>query len=1090
MENIDKRGQNTSLFNTGMSHLMNGSVKIREITDNLIEDLLGISIMEFCDFNSKNYIFMQRLMYVNINEKMITLQNIGIDASYNGDSDYISNMALHPSYVADIDYSDFQTYVKSAEKSGKLTTNVVVQTNKTEYGGLHNEIYKQTTNLYPDDEDKGTFSNKWNFDLPKDKWDMKSSQNSILYKTKLLFQENKINTIISRFHTNGNIDYNGSKGTETYKESHGKNLLKKGAPYQINGYDNPYCRVWTHHYQYDRLYKRIRPFYELDNKGEYNSDYSPSLSDFHKWKNFITSNGYGWKNGNVGWDKSVLQDNGFPNITPKYVTGGKSNIHTKQCMFSIENLAWKDFDPYKFEQTLSWEQRGPNGGRIMWFPPYGITFNETTQAVWNNNTFIGRGEDVFTYVNTRRTGTLSFLMVVDHPSIIDYITYSEGKKDANGNTIKIDDETLLRFFSGCDEELKDLALPTELTDEYTIEKTKPVTIIAQKYKEPIKPDPEPVPDEELSVSFFVFYPNNYSGAYDAPTTNGSVHAIAYLLNGMNAQKNGKSDIPITMKNLNIDEGLGYELNPMPITDISLENNYIIGSLKPFNAGTTSPYVEQKNKKWYYRIDGEYTVPKGKNIYTNTYGQTLYDRDGKVGNPEDNLNYRDTESYNLNADVEKIKEGNLITDTKNYYSLLEVAAAICKLDSYNESYEFLSSKADTERINKLIDVFENYELVSYTASGYSNNHGYNESKNVNTMRNNYLAEQRTQTVRDWIKESNQGKWKEVSGKCEIITTPNSPVNIKDKYNTSALSAKLYRSALITMNFKKNNTVKLAETQQTTNENGVEKIDGIQKYVGFSKSYKDENGNTIFINDKDNSKWKEVKDNGDTGELIKIDTEDSESVLVYRTDDTATVNAGKDTKNRVRYDQEYHFFEVLKSKDKIVYDKLMDKIKYFDPAFHSMTPEGFNARLTFLQQCTRQGDTITKSDVNGKTANNLAFGRPPFCVLRIGDFYNQMIVIDSINIDYSVSDGIQWDLNTEGIGVQPLLASININFSFIGGGDLGGPIRRLQNAMTFNYYANTRLYDNRADRIEYEWDEKSSKNGEIKDTSYAHNVLKEE
>ena len=107
----------------------------------------------------------------------------------------------------------------------------------------------------------------------------------------------------------------------------------------------------------------------------------------------------------------------------------------------------------------------------------------------------------------------------------------------------------------------------------------------------------------------------------------------------------------------------------------------------------------------------------------------------------------------------------------------------------------------------------------------------------------------------------------------------------------------------------------------------------------------------------------------------------------------------------------------------------------------------------------------SDINGRTANNLAFGRPPFCVLRLGDFYNQMIVIDSVNIDYNVSDGIQWDMNTEGIGMQPLLARVSLSFKFIGGSDIAGPIRRLQNAMSFNYYANARFYDNRADWIKY-------------------------
>jgi hypothetical protein len=44
-------------------------------------------------------------------------------------------------------------------------------------------------------------------------------------------------------------------------------------------------------------------------------------------------------------------------------------------------------------------------------------------------------------------------------------------------------------------------------------------------------------------------------------------------------------------------------------------------------------------------------------------------------------------------------------------------------------------------------------------------------------------------------------------------------------------------------------------------------------------------------------------------------------------------------------------------------------------------------------------------------------------------------------------------------------VSINFTFIGGSDLAGPIARLQNAVSFNYYANTGVYDNRAEAVEY-------------------------
>jgi hypothetical protein len=141
-------------------------------------------------------------------------------------------------------------------------------------------------------------------------------------------------------------------------------------------------------------------------------------------------------------------------------------------------------------------------------------------------------------------------------------------------------------------------------------------------------------------------------------------------------------------------------------------------------------------------------------------------------------------------------------------------------------------------------------------------------------------------------------------------------------------------------------------------------------------------------------------------------------------------------------------------------LVEKLRYFDPAFHSITPEGFNSRLTFLHQCTRQGNTYSNSDLGqtNRTANNLAFGRPPICVLRIGDFFHTKIIIDSVTIDY---ENPQWDMNPEGIGMQPMFAKISLNFKFLGGSDIEAPISRLQNAVSFNYYANQSIYDDRSD-----------------------------
>ena len=195
---------------------------------------------------------------------------------------------------------------------------------------------------------------------------------------------------------------------------------------------------------------------------------------------------------------------------------------------------------------------------------------------------------------------------------------------------------------------------------------------------------------------------------------------------------------------------------------------------------------------------------------------------------------------------------------------------------------------------------------------------------------------------------------------------------------------------------------------------------------------------------------------------------EETLTDNTTVTTTTEEIYDTSNSLdyenqTYDNEYTYFKRINENDDMVKRYISDKVDYFDPAYHSITPEGFNARLTFLHQCTRQGPTISTSDIRGMGrygAGNLSFGRAPFCVLRIGDFYNTKICIDNIQIDYDV-DGLHWDLNSEGVGLQPMMANITINFTFLGGSDLSGPISRLQNAASYNYYANTSVYDRRAD-----------------------------
>ena len=83
--------------------------------------------------------------------------------------------------------------------------------------------------------------------------------------------------------------------------------------------------------------------------------------------------------------------------------------------------------------------------------------------------------------------------------------------------------------------------------------------------------------------------------------------------------------------------------------------------------------------------------------------------------------------------------------------------------------------------------------------------------------------------------------------------------------------------------------------------------------------------------------------------------------------------------------------------------------------------------------------------------------PELVSYLQHFYNTKVAFDSLGITY---DEGNWDLNPDGIGVQPMIATISMGFKYIGGSSLTGPINRLQNTISFNYYANTEIYESRS------------------------------
>lgn len=729
-----------------------------------------------------------------------------------------------------------------------------------------------------------------------------NSSSRLLQKTNELFRQGKINSLVNRFHTDTKGAYN--ELTTAYDDkfgiSRGRNLIRKeyegkDSGDKSTGYDNPYCRTWTAHHQYSKLKDRIRPF--VDESGE-----PITVED--------AQSNYGFLRTPEGaynlTEYSVLRSDGFVRITPTHIDGKIFNEPVKNYMFSIENLAWRDVTSDINNKSLSPEQRGPNGGRIMWFPPYNLRFSENVNVNWNANTFIGRGEEIYTYTNTVRTGTLDFTLLIDHPSILNKWRGTSSEIDKKEEK----ERDLLRFFAGCGN-INDAVGPTKPIKEEEEAKTEEL------------PNTDPKPTYHTKkIAYVAFFPNNFSG-YD------------YLKKGQN------------------------------FDDAIVE-------LRNYNSNASS---EKQDKDFASRLVKDYNkvseglTPKTFDIEIK---QTLFAGADDI----DEIHY-----FN---DLENI--GTQITGDKIF--------------GYSS---------------------QNCKVLNIEVKGFASSHG-NEKLNKN------LCDRRRTLVEELIKEKApylEAEWSKKEG--TIINVP----DIGNMQYVNAKEAKLARAAYAIVN------IQWKEDNKTGDDSLSDDVTKTLNGVSFSGySNRESSGSTKAAN-------------------IHI----SKEVL----DEEYT------------YDNEYLYFSEIMG-DELVHKHIVDKVRFFDPAFHSITPEGFNARLTFLHQCTRQGPTNAVSSGRVKVddgnnyltfAGNLAFGRAPYCILRIGDFFNTKICIDSMSITYD-NNGVQWDLNPEGVGVQPMYANVSLSFKFLGGQDLVKPIERLQNAVTANYYANASVYSRQADTNKYYYD----------------------
>ena len=607
-------------------------------------------------------------------------------------------------------------------------------------------------------------------------------------------------------------------------------------------------------------------------------------------------------NGNIRkFNNSVLDSTYNLNITPLKGQGSTNIVkgEVKKYMFSIENLAWKGSALFN---DLPGCEKGPNGGRIMWFPPYDLTFSETISPGFDSTSFLGRPEPIYTYKDTSRSGSISFSIIVDHPSVLNLIA----KKELQNDLTDKKDSVIESFFAGAAK-----------FDLYTLAKNF-TTLDLNTLK-------------QLQES--VLSSNNSS---------------AEQLNVITTELAENSSTAQNLPNFSDYQGFGAYFPQWDSTIKSTDYETVY-----------TQYILQK---------------------------PIYD------------SYIFTSGTSLLFPV----------ITQNYNKLIDLRAKILKA----------VTSQNCEVVIEMNGI--KFPSISTTASE-ERNKNYIESlklffSNLSDSNNNKLA-----------KYIQDGTVKFIYSNLLLTTAETKPSD-----GTPPIPVEC--------------SVTLAQSEQT-----YSLVAMCSRYVSFK---------SITVNPKNPSN---ANAGSNTNSQNIANSNAVNGLPPQNSQDILKKNLSKRLL-RTKLLNECDYFEVLKQTDPFVYTSISDKVKFFQPAFHAITPEGLNSRLTFLNQCTRPGNTIPVINEQGQqdtstSTFNTNFGTPPVLVIRIGDFYNTKAIPDTLSISYE-----NLDINPEGIGLQPMIAKVTLAVKLIGGSGLKGPIDRLQNALSFNFYANTEMYDERADATE--------------------------
>ena len=299
-----------------------------------------------------------------------------------------------------------------------------------------------------------------------------------------------------------------------------------------------------------------------------------------------------------------------------------------------------------------------------------------------------------------------------------------------------------------------------------------------------------------TLTFYIFYPNNYSGRDDAPqVADAPVNAIDYLAGGIFTQKryvNNGAVASRLLKGVSLN-GLATEDIPTEPADRTFEIDYVPRGYEMLESAPMSLSLLPEDMAAFRERAGYYYAPifDGQNVWLYrvdhaAWGQRLLS----------SANYAETESFGLNAHsgLDLIRSRMNLDKEDQLVSFADVYAAM------TEDAGYVSKFTDADAVALVRRVLSNGVITMIQAEGLAtsqdNSSGANAAQ-IGAERNAALSQNRAKTVIQWLKGND--RLNDAASQIYLVNSLSGPVRTVTDTSTRGLDAKLNRCVKIRIHY---------------------------------------------------------------------------------------------------------------------------------------------------------------------------------------------------------------------------------------------------------------------------------------------------